>query len=199
MPSRPFPSRWIGRLEAKAGYAGFYLLLTGNRETIIARMRHFFLPAMILLSASPSLAERTALGIFSQWGAFRENGRCFAMAEPDRVARTREQKPFAAVGYWPSRGVRGQLHFRLGREKRQGSALLLRIDDRTFQLVGGGDNAWAPDARTDAAIVTAMRGGVAMTIETRAGNGARIRDSYRLRGAATAIDAAAIGCAGKKP
>ena len=73
--------------------------------------------------------------------------------------------------------------------------MLLRIDDRTFQLVGGGVNAWAPNKRADAEIVAAMRSGVNMTVETRSQRGLRVRDYYQLRGAATAIDAAAIACA----
>ena len=76
-----------------------------------------------------------------------------------------------------------------------GPALLLRIDDRTFHLVGGGADAWAPDARADAEIVAAMRSGVQMRVETRSVRGLRVRDHYQLRGAATAIDAAAIACA----
>ncbi|HEY1146740.1 MAG TPA: hypothetical protein VGE84_10410, partial [Allosphingosinicella sp.] len=84
---------------------------------------------------------------------------------------------------------------RLGRDMRTGSAILLRIDDDTFQLVGAGVEAWAPDARADAAIVAAMRRGISMTIESRSTSGGPIREAYRLRGAATAIDAAAIACA----
>ena len=39
-----------------------------------------------------------------------------------------------------------------------------------------------------------MRTGIDMIVETRAANGARFRDSYQLRGAASAIDAAALAC-----
>ena len=73
--------------------------------------------------------------------------------------------------------------------------MLLRIDERLFELIGGGDTAWAENPRADAEIVAAMRTGVQMTIATRAENGAALRDTYALRGAATAIDAAAIACA----
>ena len=73
--------------------------------------------------------------------------------------------------------------------------MLLRIDGRAFQLVGGGRDAWAPDARADADIQAAMRSGLAMVVETRSTQGLIVRDLYRLRGAATAIDAAAIACA----
>jgi hypothetical protein len=90
--------------------------------------------------------------------------------------------------------VRGQLHVRLSREKRQGSAVLLRIDGRPFQLAGGGINAWAPSPAVDEEIARAMRTGIGMSVETRSVRGALVRDFYLLRGAATAIDAAAIAC-----
>ena len=158
-------------------------------------MRAAIFLVVSLCLAAPATAQRQSLGIFSQWGAFREKERCFAIAEPDRAPKPQGWKPFASIGYWPGRGVSGQLHVRLSRAKRAESAVMLRIDDRTFQLVAGGANAWAPDRRADAEIIAAMRGGLNMTIETRSERGALVRDFYRLRGAATAIDAAAIACA----
>ena len=154
------------------------------------------LPAFLLFPA-PAEAQLRSLGVFGQWASFqKEKPRsCYAIAAPFRAPRASGWKPFASVGTWPDRKLRGQVHFRLSREKRQGSAVLLRIADRTFQLLAGKADAWAPDRTADAMIVAAMRSGVDMTIETRAANGAQIRDSYRLQGAATAIDAAAIACA----
>ena len=151
----------------------------------------------LLILAEPAAAQRTSLGIFFQWGAFRDQKppRCFAITQPVRSPKAEGWEPFASIAYWPTRGARGQVHFRLSREKRPRSAVLLRIDDRTFQLVGGGADAWAPDARADAEIVAAMRSGVQMRVETRSVRGLRVRDHYQLRGAATAIDAAAIACA----
>lgn len=159
------------------------------------RARGFFLLA--LAAAAPVQAQRESLGIFSHWGAFEEKNarRCFAISEPSHRARRGEQRPFASVGYWRDKGVHGQVHFRLSAAKRPNSAVLLKIDERTFQLLAGGRDAWAQDKRADAEIVSAMRTGVAMTVETRSGRGTVIRDNYGLAGAATAIDAAAIGCA----
>jgi hypothetical protein len=153
----------------------------------------FFL--LLLGLTGQALAQRQPLGVFQLWGAFREPGRCYAIAEPYRAPAAEAWRPFASVGYWPKRGVRSQVHIRLSREKRAGSAVLLRIDDLTFQLQGAGNNAWAPDRRADADIVAAMRSGIEMSVETRSVRGAFVRDSYRLRGAATAIDSAAIACA----
>lgn len=145
--------------------------------------------------ASPVSAAKQPLGIFSLWGAFKDGSRCWAVAEPEGAARRSGARAFASVA-WSTRAERGQVSFRLARAKRQGSAVLLRIDARLFQLIGGGDTAWAENAHADADIVAAMRTGVTMTIETRAENGASLRDTYPLRGAATAIDAAAIACSG---
>jgi hypothetical protein len=158
-------------------------------------MRAAILLLLIGATATPALAQRQSLGVFQLWGAFREPGRCYAISEPYRSPTPEAWRPFASIGYWPARGLRSELHFRLSREKRAGSAVLLRIDGQTFQLLGGGNNAWAPDRRADADIVAAMRTGIEMSVETRSTRGALVRDSYRLRGAATAIDAAAIACA----
>ena len=155
-------------------------------------MRRLAIIFLCMALATPAAAQRRPLGTWSFWGAFRDNERCFAIAEP--VDRNRDARPFASVGWWPARGFAGQVHVRLADEKRQGSAVLLRIDGRSFQLAAGPRDAWAPDAAADAEIVAAMRTGIEMVIETRSARGALMRDTYRLRGAATAIDAAAIAC-----
>jgi hypothetical protein len=158
------------------------------------RIALFFL----LSIAVPAAAAPQSLGVFGEWGAFTgANPRnCYAIAQPYRGPRAHDWQPFASVGYWPDRKVQGQVHFRLSREKRPGSAVLLKIDDNSFQLLAGGHDAWAPDPKGDALIAAAMRSGVNMVVETRTVTGAMMRDYYRLRGAATAIDAAAIACAG---
>jgi hypothetical protein len=156
-------------------------------------------PLLLSLAlAAPALAQPQSLGIFGTWGAFRAPDRCYAIAEPLSAPRPGDGRGFASVGYWPARAAGGQAFFRLSRAKREGSAVLLRIDDRTFQLRGGGADAWAADSSADAELVSAMRTGIEMSVETRSASGGLVRDSYRLRGAATAIDAAAIACARRR-
>jgi hypothetical protein len=144
--------------------------------------------------AAPVVAGQHTIGIFGTWGAFADDARCYAIAAPYRSRAPEGARPFAAVGFWPQRHLAGQFHVRLSGAKRAGSAVLLRVDDRTFQLSGNGRDAWAPDAAADDAIADALRTGIEMSVETRAEDGRRVRDSYRLRGAATAMDAAAIAC-----
>lgn len=155
----------------------------------------FFL--ILLTVTAPAAAQRDALGIFFRWGAFQEPSprKCFAMAQPVRSARQIGWRPFASVNFSPERAVQSQLHLRLSRKKREGSVVILKIDGRSFQLIGAGADAWAPNPRADAAIVAAMRTGMNMSVETRSERGGRVRDYYQLRGAASAIDAAAVACA----
>lgn len=158
-------------------------------------MRSRSLPLLLLLAAAPALAQQQSLGVFGMWGAFRGPDRCYAIAQPFRAPQPEGWQPFVAVGHWPTRRISGQVHVRLSREKRPASAVLLRIDGRSFQLRGGGRDAWAPDRRADEEIAAAMRTGIELVVETRSARGQLIRDHYRLRGAATAMDAAALACA----
>jgi hypothetical protein len=149
---------------------------------------------ILLAAAAPASAQQQSIGVFGLWGAFRDAAHCYAISRA-QGRNTGAEPAFAAIGWWPGRGIRGQLHLRFSRAKRPGSAVLLRIDGHVFQLIGGGGNGWAPDPAADSEIVAAMRTGIEMNVETRSAAGGLIRDVYPLRGAATAIDAAAIACA----
>jgi hypothetical protein len=157
------------------------------------RISNFLLFFMAV--AAPAIAQPRPLGIFGSWGAFRDDRRCYAITQPFDAPAPEGWRPFAAIGHWTDRPAGGQLHVRLSREKRPGSAVLLRIDGRSYQLGGGGRDAWAPDRRADSEIQAAMRTGIDLVVETRSTRGALVQDRYRLRGAATAMDAAAIACA----
>jgi hypothetical protein len=157
----------------------------------------FLLALLVLAGAWTSMADaRDSLGVFESWGAFRDpdTPRCFAIAEPASAGTEGRWRAFAAIGYWPRANVRGQVHIRLSREIAARSPLTLTIGERSFALVGGGADAWASNRQGDAAIVAAMRSATSMSIAARARTGAGFADTYRLRGSATAIDAAALGC-----
>ena len=152
--------------------------------------------AIALAFAAPAPARDT-LGIFGSWGAFRDArpARCFAIAQPDSVDGAGSGwKPFASVATWPALGQRNQLHIRLSRRYGGKTPPVLVIDDARFPLIASGAEAWAADAKTDAATVAPMRRARAMVVVGE-GVGGPIRDAYVLKGAATAIDAAQLGCA----
>lgn len=137
------------------------------------------------------------LGIFSDWGAFRDPQipRCYAISQPDAVRGSRSFKPYATIGYWPKRDIRGQFHIRVSRNIAKKAAITLLIGARRFTLAGGGADAWSRDRKMDAAIIAALRSAQDMEVRSTDTMGNTIRDVYLLRGAATAMDAAALGCA----
>ncbi len=171
--------RWIKREAGRRGAAGMAALLG------------------LAALAGPAMA-RDALGVFGRWGAFRDaaQARCFAIAEPtDWQHPKRRWAPFAAIGFWPRASVRGQVNIRLSHELGEDAAATLRAGGQRFALGGAGADVWARDKRDDAAIVAALRAGGTMTVQGRSKAGQSFADHYDLRGAATAIDAAALGCA----
>jgi len=152
--------------------------------------------AVFLALAPAPAAARTALGVFGSWAAFRDATprQCYAIAAPVQRHRRAPQQPFVAVADRPARDTRSQLHVRLRDARGPDAPITLSIGDRHFRLIGTGADAWAADARADRAIVAAMRGGPSLSIETVDSRGRPMVDVYRLEGAATAIDAAALDC-----
>lgn len=150
--------------------------------------------ASLLLAAAPS--GRVTLGIFSGWGAFRDESprRCYAIATPER-RNGGQWRSFASVGVWPQQGISGQVHFRLREPRAPNSPIRLVFSDKSFPLAAASVDAWAPDPRGDAAIIAAMRGSRSMRIAWVSKDGRDRSDGYLLKGVATAIDAAALGCA----
>ena len=152
-----------------------------------------FVAVAAFLCSMPHVAvARDAVGAYGNWAVFADDDprRCYALSAP----RVPGGQASLAIGIWPDKRVGPQVHVRLARPARAGSAILLQIDDRVFPLRGGGTDAWAPDHAADRAIVTAMRTGVRLAVTTRDARGGSYVDAYALSGAATAIDAAAIAC-----
>jgi hypothetical protein len=151
---------------------------------------------MSLAALALMLAGPQPIGIYEGWGAFRDQTRCYAIAKPVPGSAAARRGAYASVGTWPQRGIRNQFSARLSRAAGEGARITLSIDDRRFELVARGDQAWAPDSNTDAAIVGAMRSGRSMSIEGVSAAGRPFADVYALPGAASAIDAAALACVG---
>lgn len=157
--------------------------------------------ALVALAAAAALASplaaRDSLGMFADWGAFRDPAapRCYAIAKARDSTSQRDYQPYATVATWPRRGVRGQVHLRLSRKLAAEPQLSLRVGSQKFALTGSGADAWAVDRSGDAAIVAAMRSATTMTVTARDARGRRFANTYDLEGAATAMDSATVGCA----
>jgi hypothetical protein len=152
------------------------------------------LGALILMLLAAPLAARDSLGVYESWAAFSDASprRCYAIA---KAQGTPPAPAYATISTWPERQVRGALHIVLSREVTDKASVRLVVGNTRFTLVAKGRNAWAKDARDDAAIVAALRSAERMSVSASGAKGGTFTDRYTLAGVATAMDAATVGCA----
>ncbi len=145
-----------------------------------------------MVLAVPAAAAPQAVSVHGGWGAFRDEGRCYAIAVAQPSPFARERQPFVSVSVAP---VPQRFTMRLSRTLAPGAVVTLDVGSRRFRLGGGGDSAWGTAGPNGSgAIIAAMRTSDTMTVGARDAQGRFFRDSYRLRGAPTAIDAAMVAC-----
>ena len=156
-----------------------------------------WLIASAMLVAPANAKDR--LGVYQSWAAFRDPAasRCYAIAAPEESVGTATRKAYLSIGFWPKRGVSHHIYVRLSRERSSNSFITLSAGGRRFRLKGEGSGGWATDRRMDMAIIAAMRSATSLSVESIGRNGRSIVDAYALRGAPSAIDAAALGCVSK--
>lgn len=153
-----------------------------------------WLSCMLMITAPAYAKER--LGVYQGWAAFHDQQapRCYAVAAPEETLRTPTQPAFLSVGFWPTRNITHQIYARLSRSRASNSGVTLSAGGRRFRLKAAGETAWATDRWMDLAILAAMRSAMSLSIETIGEDGRSIVDTYSLRGAPSAIDAAALRC-----
>jgi hypothetical protein len=149
----------------------------------------------LALLAAPLMAK-DRLGVYQGWAAFRdpETPRCYAIAAPEETVGTATRNAYLSIGFWPKRRVTHQIYVRLSRERSINSGITVSAGGRRFRLKVDGNSGWATDRRMDLAIIAAMRSATSLSVESIGRNGRSIVDTYSLRGAPSAIDAAALGC-----
>lgn len=164
---------------------------------MIDRKRLLGALVICLVAIAAPVRARESLGMFGGWGAFRDKQvpRCYAIAMAKPSTLSREFQPYAAIGTWPRQDQRGQVHLRLSRRLAPGRQVMLMIGSQRFVLAAGVADAWAQDQRMDAAIVAAMRAFPTMYVSARDAMGRSFGNAWQLEGAATAMDAATVGCA----
>lgn len=162
--------------------------------------KHLLLICGLTLAAAAPLAAKDRLGVYQGWAAFRDPStpRCYAVSAPEETVGTPTRNGYLSVGFWPNRNVAHQIYVRLSRERSSNSAITLSAGGRRFRMKVDGHNGWAIDRRMDLAIVAAMRSATSLSVESIGRDGRSIVDAYSLRGAPSAIDAAALGCAQPK-
>lgn len=158
------------------------------------------LPLLLCVTlASSALARGTIIDASGFWAAIDRGTTCEALSRSVRIAAKGKVQAVAGFTFSPDRRRWGEFHALLRRMPRPGAAVMLRIGGQPFLLVSRGNWAWSNGPLQEQAIIAALRGATGMSVESRDAAGQRFIDPYSLDGAATAIDAAAAACAGKRP
>ncbi len=162
-------------------------------------MRLHFLGCSALLALAP-LRVATAQQIVHAgggWAAIDFGSACEARARSVLAAPKGKVQATAGFAFSPDRRRWGEFNARLSRTPRPGSSVMLTVGRQPFLLIARGNQAWSRGSAQEQAIIGAARAAESMHVEARDAAGRRFRDTYPLRGAPTAIDAAAARCAGK--
>ena len=153
---------------------------------------------LFLLAASAPSSAASIIYAGPAWAALDRGATCEALSRSMRVAAKGKVQAIAGFTFSADRKQWGEFHARLRRMPRAGAAVMLRIDGQPFLLVSRNNWAWSSGALQEQAIIAALRSARGMYVESRDAAGRRFVDPYSLDGAATAIDAAAAACAGKR-
>jgi len=154
---------------------------------------------VILLAALPAQASkfRTTHGAWSVFFDKEKGGMtCYMAATPSKETgkyKTRGNTYFMVTHDKLGRAFH-TVSITAGYPYKDGDMVELKIGDKTFELFTSNDTAWARDAKTDKAIVRALRAGSEMVITGHSRKGTKTIDSYSLKGVTAAHKAINKAC-----
>jgi hypothetical protein len=155
------------------------------------QMRYFLAPCLAVLVTAPALA-RDSLGLFGDWGAFKQRGSCYATTASTSDAQGRKAPAFLTITRWA--GNRNpQVMLGLGTNAKSAK---LSAGGQGFTPQVRGDAAWMPDSRGDALLIAALSGSSTATVSMISPRNNRLTDRYSLKGFNEAWRAVQTGCKG---
>jgi len=150
---------------------------------------------LFAVAATAADARGNVLVAGGAWAAIDRGEACEALTRSQRVATKEKVQAVAGISFSVDRRRWGEFHARLSRMPRGDASVMLQVGDQPFMLSTRGGWAWSRGSLQAQAIISAIRDGVSMRVESRDERGVRFSDPYLLDGAPTAIDAAAARCA----
>ena len=127
---------------------------------------------------------------------------CWIVSQPTRTAAFRNGRSvqvnrgdiFLMISIRPTDGVTNEVSFLSGYPFKKGSEVKASVGSKKFILFTEGENAWAPSAKDDAAMIDAFRRGARAKVEGFSSRGARTVDTFSLSGFTAALEAAIRLC-----
>jgi len=174
-----------------------------------AKDRFMRLPALaaivfaISISAAHAAPEAKPLGTFGNWMAYAdvEAGKqvCYLAIKPEKSDGGYKARGdvFLTVTHRPAARTFDVVSVVAGYQYKQDSDAAVDVDGKAWNLFTTSDRAWARDAATDKAIVTAMQKGKTLSVKGTSNRGTPTTDVFTLSNFSKAYKA--IGEACKKP
>jgi len=127
---------------------------------------------------------------------------CWIVSQPTRTAAFRNGKSvqvnrgdvFLMISIRPADGVANEVSFLSGYPFKKGSEVKASVGAKKFTLFTEGENAWAPSAKDDAAMIDAFRRGARAKVEGVSKRGTKTVDTFSLSGFTAALEAAVGLC-----
>jgi len=161
-------------------------------------------PALMVLALAvmtPPFATAKVLLERGAWQAIKDsenaNPVCAMSAAPEKSVGkyTKRGTVLAIVSHRPREKRFGEVSFQAGYSFKPGSKPTATIDGKkTFKLFTQGNYAWAFDAKSDRALIAAMRAGNQLIVTGTSSRGTKTTDTYSLKGFSAAFKAISKAC-----
>lgn len=148
------------------------------------------LPLLMLFIMSPATARET-IGVFGDWGAFKQRDTCYTTAAPAQSTGARKGAAYLTVSIWPGQASAPQVMIAAGTAV---TTVTLRVAEQGFHPVVRGDAAWMPDSHGDQLLIAALAAANSLSIEYSSRRGRIFTDRYSLNGFNAAWKAAIAAC-----
>jgi hypothetical protein len=163
----------------------------------------FILLTLSALALAPLAAAQNVepIGEAGKWRAFTflEEGKkvCYMSAEPDKSEGDYKSRGeiHALVTHRPALQSRDVVSLIAGYALKPDADIMVTIDRKQkFALFPDKETAWAPDDKTDRALVRAMVKGSTMVVEGVSSRGTKTKDTYSLAGFGRMYQAISQAC-----
>lgn len=151
-------------------------------------------------SAALAAEEPKRIGTFEKWFAYTFGAKgaqvCYVYGEPTKESGeyTKRGPVYLQVAHRQKDKVVNELSVTAGYPYKPDSEAEVDIDGAKFLLFTKDEGAWARDAKIEAAVVKAMRGGKNMVVRGVSQRGTKTTDTYSLAGFGAASNAINTAC-----
>lgn len=150
----------------------------------------------------PALSQEAVedLGTFTDWQArtFKEGGKLvctmFSVPKSSEGDYSNRGEVYAFVTHRPAHNRTDEVSVNIGYTFKKGAPVIAKISGTEYDLFSDRSTAWTRDAKTDRAMVRAMRAGAEMIVQGVSSRGTRTTDIFSLSGFTAAHNAISNAC-----